>query len=134
MRDYLYHAYNVQTLSIRSMIRLGRLDQRMPEGRVKRWYRYPSTKKMTVELVHPFVWPERKSEDELKAFHKETYKQADEAQEEFGRQRGEMADALVDREERKAIKKEARALLEGEEEWLPYGGLRFGRSGYKEDA
>ncbi|KAI1503919.1 hypothetical protein F5X99DRAFT_406597 [Biscogniauxia marginata] len=56
LRDYLFHAYNVPVLGVRSQLRA----QRIRRSRFhKRIYRPPPIKTMTVELTKPFVWPAR---------------------------------------------------------------------------
>jgi large subunit ribosomal protein L23 len=60
MKSFLKEAYNVETIHIRSTVIQGKVKRR-PGGNPKSQgplYREPSTKKMTVELVEPFTWPE----------------------------------------------------------------------------
>lgn len=63
LRDYLFNAYSVRTLSIRSFIKQLPI-QRVQKGSIRdlpgrrQLYRPKSLKRMTVELEKPFVWPE----------------------------------------------------------------------------
>lgn len=66
LRDYLYHAYNVEVTAVRSFI-----NQPMPRrkfGQTGRFYRPRSQKMMIAELVKPFVWPEAPAKDQREAF------------------------------------------------------------------
>ncbi|PVI02041.1 hypothetical protein DM02DRAFT_613233 [Periconia macrospinosa] len=55
LRDYLYHAYNVKTHSIRSFIKPGHIRDHAESYR--QFWREPDQKYMTVEMETPFVWP-----------------------------------------------------------------------------
>ena len=59
MRDYLFHAYNVNTKAIRSYIPPMRVERRIRVSKPaqRRRFRPRGIKKMTVELEKPFVWP-----------------------------------------------------------------------------
>jgi len=78
LRDYLFHAYAVRTLTIRSFIkqlpiqRVQRGSKRDVIGR-RRSYRPKSLKRMTVELESPFAWPE--GPEDLVAWDHERYHQ-----------------------------------------------------------
>ncbi|KAH6856575.1 hypothetical protein B0I37DRAFT_367821 [Chaetomium sp. MPI-CAGE-AT-0009] len=72
LRDYLYHAYNVQVTSVRSFI-----NARPPQAKYRtfgRTYIPRPTKMMIVELVKPFVWPKVPAESERDEFDYPTYK------------------------------------------------------------
>ncbi|KAK4238852.1 hypothetical protein C8A03DRAFT_33107 [Achaetomium macrosporum] len=56
LRDYLYHAYNVEVTSVRSFI--NQPTPRQKYGNMGKWYRPRSQKMMIAELVKPFVWPD----------------------------------------------------------------------------
>ena len=59
IRDYLKRAYGVKILSVRSVVEQQRVTRRNRDGfSFGRWRRPLSKKKMTVELVEPFVWPD----------------------------------------------------------------------------
>ncbi|EAQ88049.1 hypothetical protein CHGG_04668 [Chaetomium globosum CBS 148.51] len=73
LRDYLYHAYNVEVTSVRSFI-----NQPAPKQKfvgVGRMYRPRSQKMMIVELLKPFVWPARPDDSELDQFDYKMFQQ-----------------------------------------------------------
>jgi large subunit ribosomal protein L23 len=57
LRDYLYHAYDIKTFSIRSRIKL--MPVRDAEDIPNHLFRETIEKYMTVEMEKPFVWPEK---------------------------------------------------------------------------
>lgn len=79
---------------------------------------------MTVELERPFVWP-----DEVDEEYREKEGKGREMEEQKEQQRlmGPMADRLgVSEKRRVAMREQAKALLEGREQWRParkVGGL-----------
>lgn len=68
LRDYLWHAYGVPVIGVRSYIQMQKLRQDKP-GSIRisprKWFRPRSIKKMTVEMERPFIWPEVPVGDEL---------------------------------------------------------------------
>ena len=56
LRAYLKDVYNVDVLHIRSVVIQSKID-RLKGGRGM-WFRRASSKKMTVQLAKPFVYPE----------------------------------------------------------------------------
>lgn len=61
LRDYLWNAYGVRVLGVRSYIQQQKVTNAHPGARgttSNTWYRPRSIKKMMVELERPFVWPE----------------------------------------------------------------------------
>lgn len=60
MRDYLQSVYNVDVLQVRSYIHQTRDKEvrTLSKFGPPRLSRVPNIKKMTVQLVNPFVWPE----------------------------------------------------------------------------
>ncbi|KAI1485772.1 hypothetical protein F5X96DRAFT_674312 [Biscogniauxia mediterranea] len=56
LRDYLFHAYNVSVLGVRSHLKQQRVRRSKFHHRI---YRPPPIKTMTVELTSPFVWPKQ---------------------------------------------------------------------------
>lgn len=128
-RDYLYHLYNVETTSVRSFI-----NQRMPaqravnaDGNGGQWYRPRAQKLMIADLVQPFAWPARPSEDAMSAWdhklfvagdksHKRELDKAD-ALSSWGPQpMRTQATAPRDRHE---LHRQAEALLRGKQRWAP---------------
>ncbi|EME40475.1 hypothetical protein DOTSEDRAFT_157204 [Dothistroma septosporum NZE10] len=118
LRDYLWHAYNVEILSVRSYVK----QQRVRSGRerdirpaMRRWHRPRSQKFMTVELARPFVWPEEPSD--LKEWNRDEVEKSDKEQEEFGKKLGSTRDTEVNEERRVRMREQARELLEGKSRW-----------------
>jgi large subunit ribosomal protein L23 len=60
LRDYLFHAYNVRTVSIRSAIKQQPVRWTLNPITMMRekLHRPEAEKYMTVEMTQPFVWPE----------------------------------------------------------------------------
>ncbi|KAH3669441.1 hypothetical protein OGAPHI_001562 [Ogataea philodendri] len=57
MRDYLYHIYGLRVLNV--TVALTPAKWEFPLGRgISSRHRKPQKKKMTVDLIDPFVWPE----------------------------------------------------------------------------
>ncbi|KAG9657559.1 hypothetical protein KCU64_g5118, partial [Aureobasidium melanogenum] len=129
LRDYLYHAYDVRVVSVRSYIEQQKVTQGKPNApkmQTKRWFRPRAIKKMTVELEKPFVFPELPTKDELNAhWNKETHDQGQKDNDKYAEQRGRLADTYVDKDERKSMREQARALLERKEQWKPAETLGF---------
>ncbi|KAK0344032.1 mitochondrial 54S ribosomal protein YmL41 [Friedmanniomyces endolithicus] len=126
LRDYLYHAYSLTIgASIRSYVQQSRIRQGQTPDPVrpqyKRWHRPRATKRMTVELDRPFVWPEEP--ESYTPWNKEETKMANEDQMEYQRRQGGDRDALAVPDERRVkMREQARALLEGKQTWRPGGG------------
>ncbi|KAL2258683.1 hypothetical protein VTK26DRAFT_7934 [Humicola hyalothermophila] len=72
LRDYLYHAYNVEVTAVRSFINQPAPRQKF--GHTGKWYRPRAQKMMIAELVKPFVWPEPPAEEERDAFDHDMFK------------------------------------------------------------
>lgn len=65
LKDYLYHAYDLPVLSVRSYIQQQKIRQDKPAKLMpapRRWFRPRAIKKMTVELERAFVWPKEPDE------------------------------------------------------------------------
>jgi len=58
LRDYLHNAYNIEVLNVRSFITQQRIERHKPGFQTSRYYRPKSIKKMTVQLLKPFLYPE----------------------------------------------------------------------------
>lgn len=131
LRDYLYHAYNVRVVSVRSYVEQQKVTQGKPNApklQIKRWFRPRAIKKMTVELESPFVWPSMPTEEELnELWSKETNDLARKDNDGYAEKRGRLADANVDRAERKSMREQAKALLERKVQWKPAEELGFAR-------
>jgi large subunit ribosomal protein L23 len=57
LRDYLFHAYNVRALGIRSHVKQQAVRDSVDAPR--RFFRPEAKKFMTIEMDRPFVWPEK---------------------------------------------------------------------------
>jgi large subunit ribosomal protein L23 len=129
LRDYLFHAYNVRVVSVRSYIDQQKVTQGKPNApkmTIKRWFRPRAIKKMTVELESPFLWPEMPTKDELNEnWSKDTHDQAKTDNDKYAEARGRLSDTYVDRGERMSMRAQARALLERKEQWKPAEQLGF---------
>lgn len=120
LKDYLFHAYSVPCHNIRSYVEQTRVRQgavqNSPKPTPKRWHRPKATKRMTVELARPFVWPAEPAE--LKDWNREEIEMAEEENEELQKRVGRLADAEpVGEERRSRMREQAKALLEGRERW-----------------
>ena len=83
LRDYLYHIYGLRVLNITSALMPGKFIRSMPAPYGSR-YREAQIKKMTVDLIDPFVWPAESEE----------YIQEKELTSELNRYREEKANAI----------------------------------------
>lgn len=133
LRDYLWHVYRVGIQNgIRSFVKQQRVQSGKPNEvrpAVRRWHRPRAHKFMIVELVRPFVWPEKLNKEELKAFNRDEVKQHDEEQEDFYEKLGSTKDTVVNKERRERMREQAEALLKGEAKWKPpVGSLGGGMS------
>ncbi|GAB7338718.1 hypothetical protein MBLNU457_5436t1 [Dothideomycetes sp. NU457] len=126
LRDYLYHAYNVRVLNVRSFIKQARVTQGNPNAidarpQPNRWFRAQATKKMTVEMDKPFVWPPEYTDEDLQKWHKDTFNKAQKAQEEFSERHGQMNDTWKNKTDRSKLREQAQKLLSGERKWRSSG-------------
>ncbi|KAF2238971.1 hypothetical protein EV356DRAFT_225183 [Viridothelium virens] len=112
IRDYLFHVYGVTCVRVRSYIQ----QQRVRGGKRRKWYRPRATKRMTVQMDKPFVWPEEPTDFE--PWSKETFDAAHEEQRKAREQSRPMAD-LKDSTDRKTLAEQAEQLLSGKEKWRP---------------
>ncbi|KAK4165866.1 hypothetical protein QBC43DRAFT_314415 [Cladorrhinum sp. PSN259] len=120
LRDYLYHAYNVEVLSVRSFI-----NQPAPQrkhGMHGKWYRPQSKKMMIAELVKPFVWPEVLPETEREAFDHDVYTRMEKSREAHMKRSANPADIPLrtmtkQPKERKDLRQQAQDFLKNGVEW-----------------
>jgi large subunit ribosomal protein L23 len=119
LRDYLYHVYNVRITSVRSYVKQQRVEMERVHGRImlNRWHRPRAKKYMTVELERPFVWPEEP--EDYSPWNKEQMEASKEMQEKMSEEDGSRKDMLVNEDRRKAMREQAKALLEGRVRWKP---------------
>lgn len=119
LRDYLFHAYSVRTLSVRSFIkqlpiqRVQRGSKRDIPGR-RQLFRPKSLKKMSVELEKPFVWPEVPGD--LEAWdHGRYHMLVGEAEARASGQTGKGGEDAQGK--RRSIAEQAQMLLRGQSVW-----------------
>jgi len=120
IRDYLFHVYNVRILSVRSYVKLSPVtsgDPSSPRPAYNRWRRPISQKRMTVELEQPFVWPEEPQD--LGAWNQQQHMESERESREYGETIGPTRDTYVDKTRRERMREQAKALLEGREQWRP---------------
>lgn len=78
LRDYLWHIYHLRVLGITTLLTPAKFDRSLPAPYRTR-FRSPQIKKMTVDLVDPFVWPAETAEfeaekelvDDMKTYREE---------------------------------------------------------------
>ena len=131
IRDYLFHAYNVKVVSVRSYVEQQKVQQGKPGAikvQIKRWHRPRAIKKMTVELESPFVWPAQPSDEELnEGWNMDTVAEARADNDKYAERRGRLSDTFVDKDERKSMREQAKALLDRKTQWEPAKELGFVR-------
>ncbi|KAK5112612.1 hypothetical protein LTR62_003927 [Meristemomyces frigidus] len=125
LRDYLHNAYQLRiSPAIRSYISQSKIRQGQTNNpsrpQYKRWHRPRATKRMTVEMEQPFVWPEAPKGNALKDWNPAESKMGTMEQEEMQERMGGASDArAVGETRRKAMREQAKALLEGRQRWRP---------------
>ncbi|KAI9751217.1 MAG: hypothetical protein M4579_006149 [Chaenotheca gracillima] len=118
IKDYLYHAYDVRVISVRSYVQQQRVVQDNPRFKLRaprRWFRPRSIKKMTVEMDSPFVWPPEP--EDFTPWDQERYRRVEEEQK--AERDAMMPDTPKKTPERDTIAKQAKRLLKQQEEWKP---------------
>ncbi|KAI4143372.1 MAG: hypothetical protein LQ340_007028 [Diploschistes diacapsis] len=134
LKDYLWHAYRIPVLAVRSYIQQapvqkGQSDVVLP--RHKYWHRPRSTKRMIIEMGEgehggPFVWPEEVKD--LEPWDKETYDKAVEGQDRTTERQMGGFYGTQRKMDGGDLKEQARRLLEGKERWRPsWQELELGR-------
>ncbi|KAI9709566.1 MAG: hypothetical protein M1820_003326 [Bogoriella megaspora] len=119
IRDYLFHAYGITCFRIRSYVHQHRVRQGKPRAVAPKrgqWFRPRATKRITVEMDKPFVWPDEP--EDFTPWSKKTNDAAQEAQKQA--QESHTAKAQMQpAEDRDTVAEQARRLLEGKEKWRP---------------
>ncbi|KAF2401234.1 hypothetical protein EJ06DRAFT_521094 [Trichodelitschia bisporula] len=117
LRDYLFHAYGVRALAVRSYVQQQKV--RMKDSAMNRWYRPRSKKTMTVEMDKPFYWPD--DPEDFTPWDKETFDAASEEQErgQGGKRKDKPAPRMEEREDKPTLAEQAKALLSGKVKWSP---------------
>ncbi|KAI9801801.1 MAG: hypothetical protein M1825_003174 [Sarcosagium campestre] len=118
IRDYLYHAYGVRVISVRSFVQQQKVQDDRPNARIpaqNRHYRPRAIKKMTVLMHKPFVWPEEP--EDLSPWDKQAFDDQNDENEpgsQMDPKRGERPSP-----ERRPIAEQAQQLLDGSRPWKP---------------
>lgn len=118
LKDYLYNLYAVETLHVRSYIIHGKVGR---DARTNRLFRKSQKKKMTIEMKpgDNFVWPDAPAD--LAPWDKSlldaTRKEKEGLREGFSEQGQRLGE--VPGGEKKSVREQARALLEGKARWRP---------------
>ncbi|KAI9842500.1 MAG: hypothetical protein M1837_007094 [Sclerophora amabilis] len=118
IKDYLYHAYSVRVLSVRSYVQQQQVRQDKAREKVpkpRRWFRPRSIKKMTVEMESPFVWPPEP--EDYSPWDKKTFEALEKAQE--NERDAKKPYRKQSTPGRGSIAAQAQRLLKGEERWKP---------------
>ena len=124
MKSYLSSVYKVKVLHIRSTVVQQKVERERgdlsrgagstAQGRLKRPM---SKKKMTVELVEPFVWPEEIKD--LSQWENENYWKMTTDQMAYQKKLQPEAILKPNEDHRKSIAKQAKELLKGTRQWKP---------------
>ncbi|KAK4693199.1 hypothetical protein P7C71_g4159, partial [Lecanoromycetidae sp. Uapishka_2] len=118
LKDYLYNAYGVQALHVRSYIIHGKVVRDARTGHLSR---LRQQKKMTIEMPQnmPFVWPEEP--EHLDPWDVEVQRAGEQETRERREDRSDQGTVMgVPVEaDRKTLKSQAEALLTGKTRWRP---------------
>ena len=116
---YLRSLYNVETVHIRSYIMPNPVEREEPlrAGMRGKLFRPQAKKKMTAQLVEPFVWPEEITD--FAEWEKEEYWRIGRAQVDAQRMQGQWSKMNPSRHHRKSVADQAMALMEGKRVWKP---------------
>ncbi|KAI4130860.1 MAG: hypothetical protein LQ338_001537 [Usnochroma carphineum] len=129
IKDYLYHLYGVQVLSVRSYVQQARVRHGKPGARLPKrgFYRPRATKRMTVEMptISPFVWPEAPTD--FSPWDKEAQEKAEEARDEEQKLMGPEG-RTAPKADAKKLREQAEELLKGKRAWRP-GWMDWGVTG-----
>lgn len=120
LRDYLYHAYNVEVNAVRSFI--NQPAPRRKDGATGKWYRPRSQKMMIAELVKPFVWPDPPAEDQRDKFDYDMFKRMEKAREDQIKRQADPSDIPLRTrtptpKDREMLKAQAEEFLKNPTEW-----------------
>ncbi|KAK4103623.1 hypothetical protein N658DRAFT_494128 [Parathielavia hyrcaniae] len=118
LRDYLFHAYNVEVTSVRSFI--NQPTPRRKYGNAGKWFRPRSQKMMIAELVKPFVWPDPPAEKDREDFDHPTFTKLEKLREQQMEQQMDPGNIRLRTqvkapEDRKSLKKQAKEFMESGE-------------------
>ena len=127
LKDYLWNAYRLPVLSVRSYITQIPVRHDKPGAlnpKQRHWYRPRSEKRMIVELGEgehggPFVWPDEVKDFE--AWDKDMYKAGNDAQEQASDSTWQKDNryGMLPKGDADKVREQAKALLEEREQWKP---------------
>jgi len=118
LKDYLYNAYNVRSVHVRSYIIHGKVVR---DPRTGHHSRLPQQKKMTIEMPQsmPFVWPEEPEDLEPWDVKVQRAEQKERRVQREDRTRQGTVRGVPVEADRKSLKAQADALLHGKRRWRP---------------
>ncbi|KAI9723930.1 MAG: hypothetical protein M1812_000648 [Candelaria pacifica] len=117
VRDYIFHAYGVEVLTVRSFVHQQKVRQDKPNAsrpQARKWFRPRAIKKMTIEMERPFVWPDEP--DNYEPWDKVKFDQVEEAAQAERDRLGPQA-AEKPSGHRESIAEQARRLSTGKARW-----------------
>ncbi|KAI4117876.1 MAG: hypothetical protein LQ345_001971 [Seirophora villosa] len=120
VKDYLYHCYGVEALSVRSYVQQARVVRGKPGAKIPRpgFFRPRATKRMTVEMPAsaPFVWPD--APNDFTPWDKEAQEKAEASREREQKAMGAEGRGMPP-EDGGTLREQAARLLKGEGRWRP---------------
>ena len=124
MKDYLWNAYKIPVLAVRSYVVQQAVREDKPGAilpKRSQWYRPRSSKRMIVEMGEgkhggPFVWPDEM--DNYEEWDKEMFDKASESQEQMQDSKAKVFGTAKPSDGDK-LREQAKKLLEGKDKWQP---------------
>ncbi|KAI4086975.1 MAG: hypothetical protein LQ344_007144 [Seirophora lacunosa] len=120
VKDYLYHCYGVEALSVRSYVQQARVVRGKSGAKIPRagFFRPRATKRMTVEMPAsaPFVWPD--APDDFTPWDKQAQEKAEASREREQKAMGAEGKGMP-RGDGGKLREQAARLLRGEGRWRP---------------
>ncbi|ERF71573.1 hypothetical protein EPUS_00562 [Endocarpon pusillum Z07020] len=120
-KNYLKNVYNVDVLHIRSYVQQSKVErEQRPGSRTPgRLFRPQARKRMTVELVDPFIYPEE--EKDLSPWESETFKKELKQNQELSKEESRAIQPPMepDLKRREGIAEQAQDFLQGRQRWRP---------------
>ncbi|RJE23585.1 hypothetical protein PHISCL_04085 [Aspergillus sclerotialis] len=130
IRDYLKRAYGVKTLRVRSYVEQQKITRVSKDGLSHGRLRRPkSRKKMTVELVEPFVWPD--PPEDYSPWDRDIFLNNRKWQDEYRDVRGQDSFKKPNPTARTTFTEAAKEILDGKKVWRPTWqalGLNYDRT------
>ncbi|KAL8930961.1 MAG: hypothetical protein Q9208_000062 [Pyrenodesmia sp. 3 TL-2023] len=120
IKDYLYHLYGVEVLSVRSYVQQAKVRRGKPGDRIPKagFFRPRATKRMTVEMpaTSPFVWPEAPTD--FSPWDQEAQRKAEASQKREKKLTGDEG-RYMPKPGAEELRKQAEELLAGKSTWRP---------------